>query len=67
MWTTKWTGAIKHAVIPLSGVGLAFYLAFQPGERPSLVVLAALMMGFPLASVAEKLRSEESKKEEEDA
>jgi hypothetical protein len=54
-------------VIPLGGLGLAFLLAFQPGERPTMVVLAGAMMGYPLAAWADKMRQrEQGQKDDED-
>lgn len=41
---------IRDVIIPLCGVGLAFFLASQPGERFSLTVLAGAMMGVPFVS-----------------
>lgn len=61
---SEWRFLIQYIVIPLAGVVLAFFLAHQPGERPTLVVLAGAMMGYPLASLADRIRAKEKEEGE---
>lgn len=46
---------IRDIAIPLAGVVMAFRLAALPHPDPSLIVLAASMMGFPFAALASRL------------